>query len=115
MFNEASVSDRYNKMYGGAVQQEEVALLVTRSVMNLTGRKRLHFPGTNRGSALGLIMHKQYADKHTFAALPKEKKEIFGRANRVAVGGAFGGAAAGAAGGRGGDELSKDEQLKDYG
>jgi len=106
MFNEASVSERYKKMYGGAVQQEEVALMVTKSAMILNGRKRLHYPGTNRGSSMGLIMHKQYADKYTFVASPKEKKEIFGRANRVAVGGPV-------EGGGGLPEHSKEEVHKD--
>ena len=104
-FNEASVSERYKKMYGGAVQQEEAALLVTRSIISLSGRKRLHYPGTNRGTNMGLIMHKQYTDKYTFQALPKEKKEIFGRANRVAVGGSVDDGA--------GEDQTKDDQFKD--
>lgn len=95
-FTEESVTKRYNKVGGSTVQQEELMNLVSRNPLHFSGRKRRHFEGTHRGSILGPMALESY-DSVTFWKLPeKEKRDLFGKANRIAVGGAGPDADAGA-------------------
>ncbi len=86
-YTEASVSRRYHKVQGSIVQQEEVLIMVTKSPLTLSGRKRRHFEGTHRGSILGPIQLADYELPYFWKLFAKDKKELFGKTNRVAVGG----------------------------
>ena len=87
VYTEESVKARYRKMLEGHIQQEEVILQFTKDPMVLRGKPRLHFPGSNRGSILGPMPLEPYEEPRTWMLTQLEKRPVFGKANRVAVGG----------------------------
>ena len=85
---EESVAQRYKKHANTYVQQDEGILQVSKLPLHLTGRQRWHFAGTNRGTVISNVELTPHSDTLTWKATIKVKREIYGRANRVAVGGA---------------------------
>ena len=87
MFKEGSITEKYKKHKTGPVQQEEYIIQVTRDPMVMNGRKSLHFEGTNRGTLVGPVASTSPGDNHTWRMTKEAKKDIYGKNNRIAVGG----------------------------
>eukprot|EP00959_Pyramimonas_sp_CCMP1952_P226502 4735955-Pyramimonas_sp.AAC.1 len=86
-FTEASIVERYRKQSSGMVQQEDQMHIVSRYPVNLNGRAGKHYPGTNRGSILCQVSLQSYKDPTFWKLSAKDKKAIFGKDHRIAVGG----------------------------
>ena len=87
VFSEDSIIERYNKLAEGSVQQEETLLQISKHNLIMNGRKRKTYSGTNRGTMLGPAILTPYGDDSIWKETLRVKKTIFGKANRIAVGG----------------------------
>jgi hypothetical protein len=87
MYVESSITNRYKKHKTGPVQQEEYVWQISKEHLTLNGRKSLHFEGTNRGTLLGPLASVAPTCPATWRMTKEMKKEIFGKDNRIAVGG----------------------------
>ena len=86
-YTESSICERYKKQGTGAVQQEDTMLCITRNQINLNGRARKHFSGSNRGSFIGPLSFDSYKSDSVWKLSAKDKKVLYGKDNRMAVGG----------------------------
>ena len=88
-FSEESLAVRYERIKGfNAINQIERLYVTSAPGINFTEHKRLHFSGSNRGNHLGPMSAPSWEDdEQTWTTSVKQKKEIYGKNARIAVGG----------------------------
>ena len=76
-YTEESMVARLNKAKTTEVKQEEGMLLITKLTMVVSGRKRRHFAGSNRGTSLAFVTLPMYSEQSFWKLPAKEKEDIF--------------------------------------
>lgn len=96
-YSQDSVEKRHEKVRGFmCINQLETLYVVTDKSINLTERKHLHFPDTNRGNILGPVCLDKWEDESVWKLKVMDKKLVFGKNGKIMVGGALEGGVDGA-------------------
>ena len=86
-YSEQSIVERYKKLAGTMVNQRDSLHIFGKQTLNMNGRKRKHYEGSNRGDMIGPVNLAAYSSPTFWRMTEKMKRELFGKQNRVAVGG----------------------------
>lgn len=88
-YEEESMEDRLDKLRGFMpVNQHERVYVVTKGPLKIEKRKRLHYPGTNRGNSIGPVALPKFDSPEVWRLANKQKKDVIGKHGaKILVGG----------------------------